>query len=220
MTKTLIFCFLFLLSCSTGNNKQNVTLSDDLFVIKNLKNSSLIHSFKYRDNHLFSDSTFKTEFVPLDSTYKRLILAPIMKKDLGVDADYSRKFILSHFISKQEKIGHLQPIVIYSTADDYQSLIFAVLDSALNPISHLVLSGGQFAGPYEVNDSLSSWGDETFSKINASEIQTHVSKIYVWTDERNDSAFIDSLAFSSYVKSNGSIETKLIDSLRLKRKFK
>ncbi len=220
MNKLIIFCFLFLLSCSTGENKQIIVLSDDLFVVKNLKNTSLIHSFKYQNNRLFSDSTFRTEFVPLDSTFKRLILAPILKKDLGVDAEYSGKFILCYFISKQEKFGQYQPIVIYSTGDDYSSLILAVLDSTFNPISHLVLSGGLFAGPYEANDSITSWGEETFSKINDNEINSYVSKTYVWTDSRDDSAFIDSLVFSSKIRDNGTIETKLIDSLRIKRKNK
>jgi hypothetical protein len=161
-----------------------------------------------------------TEFVPLDSTSKRLILAPIMKKDLGVDANYSGKFILSHFISKQEKIGNLQPIIIYTTGDDYQSLILAVLDSTLNPISHIVLSGGLFSGPYEVNDSLTCWQNETFSKINGKDIQSYISKTYVWTDSRNDSAFVDSLVFSTKIRANGTIDTKQTDSLRIKRKLK
>jgi hypothetical protein len=143
-----------------------------------------------------------------------------MKKDLGIDANTSGKLFLSHFISRQDKIGNIQPIVIYSTGDDYQSLILAVLDSTLTPISHLVLSGGFFTGPYEVNDSLSCWGDETFSKINGNEIQSFVSKTYVWTDSRNDSAFIDSIVFSSKIRDNGKIDTKQIDSLRIMRKIK
>ena len=220
MNKLIIFCILLLVSCSTGKTQQENLLSDDHFVFKNLKNTSLIHSFKYQNNRLFSDSTFRTEFVPLDSTFIRLILAPILKKDLGVDAGYTVKFTLSHFISKQEKLGQYQPIVIYSTADDYASLILAVLDSTFNPISHLILSGGLFAGPYEANDSLTSWGEETFSKINNNEITSFVSKTYVWTDSRDDSEFIDSLLFSSKIRDNGTIETKLLDSLRIKRKIK
>ena len=81
------------MSCSTGENKQTIILSDDLFVVKNLKNTSLIHSFKYQNNRQFSDST-------------------------------------------------------------------------VNPNSHLVLSGGLLAGLNEANDSLTSWGEETFSKID------------------------------------------------------
>jgi hypothetical protein len=220
MNKLLLVCSLFFLSCSTGQNNQKVILSDDLFAFKNLKNSSIVKSFKYQDNHLFSDSTFRTEFVPLDSTFKRLVLAPIMKKDLGVDPEYSEKFILSHFISKQEKIGKYQPIIIYSTGDDYTSLMFVVLDSTINPISHLILWGGLFAGPYEINDSLTSWGKETSSKINDNEITSYISKTYVWSDARNDTALIDSLAYQSKIRDNGTIETKLIDSLRIKREIK
>jgi hypothetical protein len=220
MNRFLIFYFLLLISCSARQDNRNLVLSDDLFVIKNLRNSSITHSFKYQNNRLFSDSTFRTEFVPLDSTFKRLILAPIMKKDLGVNAEYSEKFILSHFISKQNKLGKYQPIVIYSTGDDYTSLILVVLDSTINPISHIVLNGGQFAGPYEVNDSLTSWGKVTYSTINGSEINSYISKTYVWTDSRNNSAFIDSLVLSSKIRDNGTIETRLIDSLRIKRKIK
>ena len=220
MNKLIIFCLLLLVYCSTGKTQQENHLSDDHFVFKDLKNTNLIHSFKYQDNRLFSDSTFRTEFVPLDSAFKRLILYPILKKDLGVDADYTVKFTLSHFISKQEKLGQYQPIVIYSTADDYASLMLAVLDSTFSPISHLILSGGQFPGPYKAYDSLTSWGEETFSKLNGNEITSFVTKTYVWTDSRDDSSFIDSLLFSSKIRDNGTIETNLIDSLRIKRKFK
>ena len=217
MIRQLTFCFLFFLSCSSEKNKQLDFLSDDLFILRDLENSSIIHSFKYHNERLYTDSTLRTEFIPLDSTFKRLILAPILKKDLGVDMDYSQKYVLSHFIAKQKSIGKYQPIVIYSTGDDYSSLILALLDSTFQPVAHLVLSGGLFAGPYEVNDSLTSLGEEILSKINGSEIKSFTSKTYVWTNNRDDSAFIDSVIHSIKIRVDGTIETKLIDSLRIRR---
>jgi hypothetical protein len=160
------------------------------------------------------------EFVALDSTYKLKVLAPFLKKDLGVDSDYVKSFMNSYFISKPNKIGDYQPLIIWTSGDDYTSLILTLVDSTLNPVSHIILYGGLFAGPYEINDSLTSLGEKRFFKINGETIHSYSLNTYVWTDSRNDSAFIDSISYKSTILKNRQIKTDKLDSVRVIKQIK
>jgi len=221
---TLIFIAGTILACSNSQSQKvegkQTLLPDSLFSLKNLQTTELINSLKYINEKLYLDSSRKIEFVELDKSYKTKILAPILQKDLGVQIDYVNSFMTSHFISKQQKVGEFQPIIIYTSGDDYSSLILAVVDSTLTPISHLLLSGGQFAGPYEVNDSLSCWGEDKQSVIKGQRIKSYKLNTYVWTYSRNDSAFVDSIIYQSRILENGRIETDRLDSIRLIKNIK
>jgi hypothetical protein len=224
MKRLLIFGLILglIYSCSGSSIKQpnrTIELPDNLFALKNVHNSSFINKVKFIDNRLFLDSSKQVEFFPLDSNLKGKILAPILKMDLRVESDYVKSFIISYFISKQDKIGDYQPVIIWASGDDYTSLILAVLDSNLCPISHIILYGGQFAGPYEINDSLTSWGEEKQSIIEGNQIKSTVLTTYVWTDSRNDSAFIDSISYKSKILGTGKIMTEKLDSIRIIKKI-
>jgi hypothetical protein len=209
-------------SCSVSTDKQieKLNLPDTFFVLKNYHNSDLLAKVKYINNRLFLDSTKQIEFVALDTNYKVKILAPVLKEDLGVDENYVKSFLISYFISKQDKIGNFQPVIIWISGDDYNSLIMVLLDSALNPISHILLNGGFYAGPYEVNDSLTSWGEEKNSRIDGNKIESYCLNTYVWTDSRNDLTFIDSLSYKSIILENGLIQTEKVDSIRIVKRIK
>ncbi len=216
----ILFFVLFIglgVSCSVKMDKKvnSLWLPDTLFALKNIENTDLVNRVKYIDNKLFLDSLSKVKFVALDTIYKLIILAPILKQDLGVDKDYVKSFMISYFISKQEKVGDYQPIIIWISGDDYTSLMLVLVDSTLNPISHLVLNGGLFAGPYEINDSLTLWGKDKHSEIKNTIINSYLLNTYVWTDSRNDSAFVDSITYKSQILQNGQIKTEKIDSVRM-----
>lgn len=203
-------------SCSVKTDKKvnELGLPDSLFSLKNIENADLVYKVKYIDNKLFLDSSKKVEFVALDTTYKLKILAPILKLDLGVDKDYVKSFMISYFISKLDKIGDYQPLIIWTSGDDYTSLILTLVDSTLNPVSHFVLNGGLFAGPYEFNDSLTCWGEDKYSKIKGRRIESYSLNTYVWTDSRNDTAFVDSISYKSQILENGQFQIEKIDSIR------
>ena len=110
-------------------------------------------------------------------------------------------------------------MIIWTSGDDYTSLILTLVDSTLNPVSHLVLNGGLFAGPYEFNDSLTCWGEEKYSKIKGSRIESYTLNTYVWTDSRNDAAFVDSINYISQIMENGQIKTEKIDSMRTTKRI-
>jgi hypothetical protein len=219
------FVFIILICClySCSNSKQETTnklqLSDSLFALKNLGYAD-INRTKFIDNGLYTDSTKKVEFIPLDSFYIEKILAPILKQELGVDKDYVKSFMYSYFISIQEKIGNNRPLIIWSSGDDYESMILAIVDSTLKPVSYLVLSGGIFAGPYEVDDSLSSWGEDKYSIINDKRIESYTINAYVWTNSQNDTAIIDSIIYHSEILENGMIITNKVDSIRFSKTIK
>jgi len=209
-------------SCSVKTDKKvdGSALPDSLFALKNIENVDLIYNnVRYIDDGLFLDSSKKVKFVALDTIYKAKILAPILKQELSVDMDYVKSFMDSYFISKQEKIGDYQPLIIWTSGDDYTSLILTLVDSTLKPVSHMVLNGGFLSGPYEINDSLTSWEEEKHSKITGNTIHSYSLNTYVWTDSRNDSAFVDSIIYTSKILQNGQIKTEKIDSVRMVKWF-
>jgi len=218
MKNLLFFClFIGLLSsCSKPKSviAHKTLLADSLFALKNLGDIDICNSFRYVENQLFLDSTRKVEFTELDSTFKRLILAPIFTKEFGVDENYVKHNFISHFISKQPKIGDIQPIIIETTGDDYSSIMLIMIDSNLHVVSHFYLSGGFEPGPCEVNDSISSWGEKKHSKIQGTAINSYIIRTLVWTDSRNDTAFIDSINYKTKILKTGTFQTLKIDSAR------
>jgi hypothetical protein len=218
MKNLLFFCiFIGLLSsCSKPKTitSQKPVLADSLFALKDLSDIDICNTFYDQDNQLFIDKSRKIEFVELDSTYKLLILSSILKKDLKVDDNYLNHYMISHFISKQSKIGDLQPIIVKTIGDDYSSILLIILDSNLKVISHFYLSGGFDAGPTEINDSISSWGEEKHSKIQGDVINSYVIRTLVWTDSRNDTAFIDSVRYKTRILKSGEFQTHKVDSIR------
>lgn len=211
-------------SCSVKTDKkieESEALPDRLFALKNIEDADLIYNnIRYIDEGLYLDSSKKIEFVELNTVYKEKILSPILKQDLGVDKDYVKSFMQSYFISKQDKIGDYQPLIIWTSGDDYTSLILTLVDSTLNPVSHMVLNGGFLSGPFEVNDSLTSWEDEKHSKIDGNTIHYYSLTNYIWSDSRNDSAFVDSITYISKILQNGQINTEKIDSVRMVKSVK
>lgn len=223
MIKYLIFSLIlgFGFSCNFKTEKQIVApeLADSLFALKNLSNTDFMYLMKYDDSKLFLDSTHKVEFTALDTSYKRKILVPILKQDLELDAEYVMSYMNSYFIAKQNKVGPYQPLIIWTSGDDYTSLILALVDSAFNPVSHFILKGGFQTGPYEINDSLTSWGEEKFADLNGNTINSYSLFSSVWTDERNDSVFVDSIIYKSEILDNGQIKTERKDSVRLLKRI-
>jgi hypothetical protein len=215
----IIILIGFFSTCSAPVKKTTTStlLPDTLFVFKNLNNSDVIKSHKFKNNRLYSDSSYKVEFVPIDTVFKSIFVAPILNNDLNVDAKYTKNFVRSYFISKQDKIGLNQPIVILNQADDYLSLMLLVLDTTLHPISHFVLSGGIYGGPSEVNDSITSLGEEKYSQIKGSDIESYILTKYVWTYAKHDSSIIDSVKYISKINVNGSITTQMTYRKRFTR---
>jgi hypothetical protein len=130
-------------------------LADKNYLYKNVQNTLLVWN-KMLDvpKHVFVDSTRKTTFIKLTNKQKTKLVTPFMKNELGVNDLYVRKFMDAYFVAKQQKLGELQPIILYITGDDYGSYTLILLDKNQNFINGINVNGGQEPGPEDIGDSL------------------------------------------------------------------
>ena len=203
---------------SNSNNKTknihvNIDLSDKNFPFKNISSSLIAKSFFY-DKILFTDKSEKVSFTILDSLQKLKIIAPV----IDIDPTYIATNMEAVFVSKQDKIGDYTPIIVLLSGDDYESLIYILVDKNNKPISHLILSGGNCAGPDEETDSTFKNCPDKTSFLNGNEILSYVLIICERKDSVSEPAIIDSITFKSIIKLTGQIETKRMDSVRYKRR--
>ena len=116
----LFLLLLLLLGCSLPKNQNRSNdaviptpdLSDKLFKFKNIQSTLLTRSPEFREIH----------FVELDS-FQRARLTDQINPLKSIKPYYS-----AEFISKQDKISGIQPIIINVRADDYHALIMFNLD--------------------------------------------------------------------------------------------
>ena len=114
---------LCLISCSGNMDNQSIVASDSLFVLKSILSTDIQKKFYLDDTsasfQLYLDSTKKKPFVKLDSLQKIKLLAPAISMDpiwVATDQD-------AYFISKQEKIGDFDVIIIETSGTDYAALV-------------------------------------------------------------------------------------------------
>jgi len=225
----LIIALNLIFSCSNpkpqkSNNKiviknnsriDSSVLLDKNFVYKNLTNTLNVKLIEKRldtgfDNNLYTDSTYKRTFPELTPNQKIELIAPFISKLLNVNEKYPRDLMKAYFISKQNKIGDLQPIIVQIGGDDYNSLTMIILDSYGKPLSGFNVSGGMDGGPTEIGDSLISYEARSYSHINNNEITTYRITEIDHTDTTKKQITIDSNVFKSFIKLDGTISTKQI----------
>lgn len=214
--KYLLFIAGIVLASCTNRPNKSITgeafhLPDSLFVLKNLKNT-LTHI----------DSATRKKFIEMDTIQKGRIVLPSILNDIpqiNVKPDYIHNFMQGYFVSEQDTIGEFRPIIVGVSGDDYESLILIVLDKNNTPVSHLLLSGGLEAGPYESDSILVN--KDRISIIKGNSILTYELYIREHTDTatENEPNIIDSVSYKSTILPNGEIETKKLDSIRIKRTY-
>jgi len=216
----LLLCFtvvIIFLNCSNSTNSSNTTqqfttlcaLSDSLFPFKNISNSLIAEHLYYdTDNSGYTDSTKKTKLILLNETQKKQLIDSI--------PPYSRDWIMGdwqiYFISKQNKIGALTPIIVSAGGTDFSGLILILLDSTCHPVSSLILSGGECGtDPIEC--------DFKQSFLNGNRINSYVRSILDRNNLYNaDSILIDSVNYITEILPDGRFETRRSDSIRYKRR--
>lgn len=213
---SIVFCLLF--SCgSDTEKKEQEQLPDSLFVFHDLENSLLVNHFWYdeKDNYkMYTDSTKQKYLIGMDSVQKMKYVVPI----LGIDTSYVIQYMSAAFVSKQKMIGDLQPIIVWVNGDDYESLIYILLDKTLKPVSHLVLFGGEHAGPVdEFEDGTLQYPTLTHSFLKGDEIKWYALIEYVKPDTIDHPSTFDSINYLSKILPTGEITTKRLDSIRFER---
>jgi hypothetical protein len=154
-TMKYFYILLFLiLICSFSIDKKTDkdVLPDSLFVLKNISSSDITENFRYdnKTDSYYTDTTKKISFIRFDSTYRIKLLVPALTK-LGfgwINHGEWAQIMSAFFISKQEKVGDCQPIVIDVSGTDFWALILITLDKNCNVVSSFALKGGECGWPY------------------------------------------------------------------------
>jgi hypothetical protein len=217
----LLLC-TFLFACSNQNNKNAITgtptttdtnksqppLNPSLFSVRNMKNSDLIKVLP-RNTFDYLDSAKKTAYTLFDSIQVARYVQPVFP-DYGVWF-----FAQTKLLSWQDKIGDLQPFIVRIDGQDYNGLVYIVLNKYNIPVSKFELTGG----PYDV-DADSTYIMHTYlhSVIKNNEIYSYKLYMYMWAGDSIKKPYnIDSILYKSVIQPDGSIVTTRIDSIRYSR---
>lgn len=222
--KNLIYLILFIaftVACSnpktTDKGKPETTvriadtslLADKNFAYKNLQDlSTLWKNNKYdEDKKLYADSTFKVPFVSLTRHQKEKIIGPFLLKELGLK---NVNYMEAYFISKQDKIGVLQPILIMIGGDDYTSLTMILLDKNNRPVNGFNLFGGMQPGPTSRGDSLLIIPLDRYSEIAGNVITSYEVTHQEFADSLKRPTLVDSVVLRSVIGKTGKITTSTL----------
>jgi|GEM_PF-3434627 len=215
----LIISCVVAVSCTTNSTQEKspenkvITRADSLFMFHNI-NTSL---FK-------ADSATMSQYVAMDTIQKMQYLTPkIIDSEnpdvMKVGQTYINEYVGAYFISKQEKIGDAQPIIVSASGDDYHALILIVLNKNNKPVSHILLSGGLSAGPDgELGDSIILLHDRE-SLIKHDTLITYILRVRQPENKDNASPTIDSISYIRKILPTGEIKTIKTDSVRYSRKI-
>jgi len=180
------------------NTEKPTFLIDTLFKQKNVK------QIKFPDH--------ETVYREIDSTTKRILFQSYLESDLRtVSFGFN-----AYFVSKQDEIGSLTPIIVNISGTDYSAQWLMLLNSNQLPVSKLEL-GHQEPGPMIVTDtSLTDW-PQNINYFNHDTIKTvSVLKTH---DRKSNLVTLDSLIFTRKILQTGEIITLKVDSSKYLRKY-
>lgn len=215
-----ILISILLFSCSNNQEKQissdGFQLPDSLFVFQNIENTLFAENMFWGNDKVYKmyvDSTKRKSFVELDSTQKMRLLAPVT----DIDSNYVVEYMNAFFISKQKMIGEFTPVIIYLDGDDYESLLYIVLDKTLNPVSHYTVYGGECGGPIDGEDRTLIMTPIINSFFKENKFFNYSLTETVIPDSITHPSIFDSVYYESEILGTGKIQTKRIDSVRFER---
>jgi len=191
-------------------------LDDKNYPYKNVSNTLAVkiidkkNSADNMDGKVYTDSTYKTTFIQLSKEQKIQLIGPFIKKELGVNEQYAADLMTAYFVSKQKKIGDLQPILIQIEGDDYGSLTMIILDKNHKPIDGYNVDGGPQGGPTELGDSLIKYEVRRYSHIKGTDITTYDITETDHTDTTKKQETIDSEVFKTIIGTSGTFSTRRI----------
>jgi hypothetical protein len=217
----LLVTLFFSCSSNTKNNSNRIVdLPDSCFAYKNIT-SSLVELHLYYDitsGNLYKDSTKKLKLYVLDSIKKRRIIAPIICKDVTFrDSSYAAQYMSTYLVAKQDKLGDLTPIIFEVDGDDYDALIYTLLDKNDNLVSSFFLEGGLDGGPEIDTDTLILLSPQKVSFIKTNIISSYILHIYIRPKKDTTIYTVDSISYKTIINKDGQIKTSRIDSERYNR---
>lgn len=130
---------------------------------------------------------------------------------MGKNFPYSSLFS-AYFVSKQKKIGSIQPIILKLFADDFTQFILINLNENNTPVDFMFIDNEEFCG----SDHNFYCEKSRHSIFNESEIFTY--DLFKIESTNNDlTSYIDSITYKSFIQPSGSIKTSKIASARIVR---
>ncbi|RWY50114.1 hypothetical protein [Mucilaginibacter gilvus] len=114
------------------------------FINKDL-NTDCIHLYSRKNkseeiHNWYADSLHKQPYTDLTEDQRGILLGSSFPAK-GYGAEFARNAIQACFVAKQEKIGTLQPIIVYWEHKGEGWLEMLLLDKNGKPINHIVISG-------------------------------------------------------------------------------
>ncbi|MCS3737355.1 hypothetical protein [Mucilaginibacter dorajii] len=189
-------------------------LDDKNYVYQNILDTRHVKMINRRtndtsvDNNIYTDSSYSRKYVELTVAQKLQLIGPFIGKTLDVKPKFARDLMSAYFISKQKKIGDLQPIIVWITGDDYGSLSMIILNKLHQPIDGYNLDGGMQPGPEDIGDSLMKFDLKSYSKLRNREITTVRMEETDYKDTTKKDIQIDSNVFKTLIQTDGSFNTK------------
>lgn len=208
-------------ACSNNENQQTSSgevFPDSLFVYHNLSDTRSVNHFYYASEYasgMYVDSTKKQQFKVIDSTTLKRLVGPF----LGIDTNYVAQYMTGHYISKQDKIFDLTPIIILVEGDDFQALEYILTDDKGKAISLYTLRGGECGGPIPVNDSIQTFCPVRNMTLNGSTFKGYELHIYENINRENAPCEIDSILNTTTFDAHGYFNTIRTDSIHYSRKI-
>jgi hypothetical protein len=205
-------------------NNDTSFLADKNFVFKNLTNTNnivAVHKSIVRgmlDSVLYADTTFTKHYTPLSAQQCAKFVTPVVSKMLGVSVNYVRDLMHIWFVSKQNKVGDLQPLVVSLEGKDYSSFIMIILDKYNKPVQGLILN--ENSGPTNYDGSTNWVSHKIYSQINNNEITTYHVNETSHTYPAKSQIIVDSTVFKSLISKGGNILTKQVVKARFKKTSK
>jgi hypothetical protein len=148
------------------------------------------------------------KLVELDSLQKAKLLKPFINY-------FSPRQYIAHFVSKQEKIGNFQPIILRVVGTDYLTLWLLLLDNNCKPVSVFYLEGQNCEGPWETDSTTMSCPVKR-NKFNKNKIDSYEIRTTDFLD--SNKSIIDSLVYTTEITDRGEFKTRRIDSVRYVRR--
>ncbi|MCR8556884.1 hypothetical protein KXD93_04495 [Mucilaginibacter sp. BJC16-A38] len=226
--KTTAFSIFILLLAFGCSNKHQIKesdkivvdtsfLSDENFNYKNIANTNQVSFLRATakgggiDSVMYADSSQKQRYKPLSANQRGYFLAPFLPKDYGVK--YAKDIMYAWFVSKQNKIGNFQPIILQVEGNDYESLSLILLDENYKPVSELNLDEENILPEHRDNLNL-IYNLKSYSILNKNVITSYRITEIRYKDSTERSIVVDSNVFKSIINKDGTISTKQMEKIK------
>jgi len=213
-TNTSISTLKWNLPLQHNKISKEIIPSDSQFVFEGISSTEVVEKCVWSFNYLFVDSSKKKAYLELDNNLKLKLLPDILK----MDTTWIKEDIKAYLISKQEKIGNIQPVIIKTGGTDFSALILLTLDNNGNTISGIYLNIYDGSGPVIDLDSTMLLPPFTRCYFDKNKINFYL--LSAWVNKYKDiPATIDSVSYQSIIDTNGNISIQKLDSVRYKRNY-